>query len=129
MWRNARANVVWRNARANVKRTRRRAALRTASPCGYMYSGALVPGLLHTNTRNPLGKKGKKGQADKPKKLTPKDVSKRLDALVKKLEEEIEGAHLFAPMPPTEECPICCVPLSRIAKKSTFQVLLRKINL
>ena len=33
-----------------------------------------------------MGKKGKKAQAGKPKKLTPKDVGKRLDALVKKLE-------------------------------------------
>ena len=34
-----------------------------------------------------MGKKGKKAQAGKPKKLTPKDVGKRMDTLVKKLEE------------------------------------------
>ena len=67
-----------------------------------------------------MGKKGKKAQAGKPKKLTPKDVGKRLDALVKKLEAELEGADLFAPMPPTEDCPICFVPLSRIAIRSNF---------
>ena len=37
-----------------------------------------------------MGKKGKKGQAGKPKKLTPKDVGKRLNALAKNLEEELE---------------------------------------
>jgi len=36
-----------------------------------------------------MGKKGKKAQAGKPKKLTPKDVGKRLDMLVRKLEEEL----------------------------------------
>ena len=60
-----------------------------------------------------MGKKGKKGQAGKPKKLTPKDVGKRLNALAKNLEEELEGADLFAPFPPTEDCAICLVPLSR----------------
>ena len=61
-----------------------------------------------------MGKKGKKAQAGKPKKLTPKDVSKRLDVLAKKVEEELEGADLFAPLPQTEDCPICLVPVSRI---------------
>ena len=65
-----------------------------------------------------MGKKGKKAQAGKPKKLTPKEIGKRLDALVRKLEEELKGADLFAPLPPTEDCPICCVPLSRINEKS-----------
>ena len=60
-----------------------------------------------------MGKKGKKGQAGKPKKLTPKDIGKRLNALAKNLEEELEGADLFAPLPPTEDCAICLVPLSR----------------
>ena len=60
-----------------------------------------------------MGKKGKKGQAGKPKKLTPKDVGKRLNALAKNLEEELTGADLFAPLPPTEDCAICLVPLSR----------------
>ena len=59
-----------------------------------------------------MGKKGKKAQAGKPKKLTPKDVGKRLDVLVKKLGEELKGADLFAPLPPpTEDCAICFVPL------------------
>ena len=66
-----------------------------------------------------MGKKGKKGQAGKAKKLTPKDVGKRLNALAKNLEEELEGADLFAPLPPTEDCAICLVPLSR-AKSETF---------
>ena len=52
------------------------------------------------------GKKGKKAQAGKPKKLTPKDVGKRLDTLAKKLEEELKGADLFAPLPPTDDCAI-----------------------
>ena len=61
-----------------------------------------------------MGKKGKKAQAGKPKKLTPKDVGKRLDALVKKLGVELKGADLFAPpTPETEDCPICLVPFSR----------------
>ena len=65
-----------------------------------------------------MGKKGKKAQAGKAKKLTPKDVGKRLDVLVKKLEEELEGADLFAPLPPTEDCAICLVPLSRMTSNS-----------
>lgn len=39
-----------------------------------------------------MGKKGKKAQAGKPKKLTPKDIGKRLDALARKLEEDLKGA-------------------------------------
>lgn len=58
-----------------------------------------------------MGKKGKKALAGKPKKLTPKDVGKRLDVLVKKLGEELEGADLFAPVPPKEDCAVCLVPL------------------
>ena len=67
-----------------------------------------------------MGKKGKKGQAGKPKKLTPKDVGKRLNALAKKVEEELKGADLFAPLPPTEDCAICLVPLSRVAEHSCY---------
>ena len=68
-----------------------------------------------------MGKKGKKDQAGKPKKLTPKDVGKRLDALVKKLGEELEDADLFAPLPPTEDCAICFVPLSRLKSETYYQ--------
>lgn len=46
-----------------------------------------------------MGKKGKRG--DKP--AEKKALLKRLDALAKKLEEELKGADLFAPIPPTEE--------------------------
>jgi hypothetical protein len=67
-----------------------------------------------------MGKKGKKGQAGKPKKLTPKDIGKRLDTLAKKLEEETKGADLFAPLPPTDDCAICLVPLSRMAPNSGY---------
>ena len=63
-----------------------------------------------------MGKKGKKAQAGKPKKLTPKDVGKRLDVVVKKLKEELEGADLFAPLPPTEDCAICLLPMPRTSK-------------
>ena len=65
-----------------------------------------------------MGKKGKKAQAGKPKKLTPKDIGKRLDALAKKLEEELKDADLFAPFPPAEDCPICMVPMSRLPQGS-----------
>ena len=68
-----------------------------------------------------MGKKGKKAQAGKPKKITPKDIGKRLDALVKNLEEELKSADLFAPLPPTEDCPICFVPLSRSEDKSHYK--------
>ena len=68
-----------------------------------------------------MGKKGKKAQAGKPKKLTPKEIGKRLDALVKKLEEELKGADLFAPLPPMEDCPICFVPLSRKLNNCAYQ--------
>lgn len=67
-----------------------------------------------------MGKKGKKEQVGKPKKLTPKDIGKRLDVLVKKLEEELKGADLFAPLPPTEDCPICLVPLSRLKSGTLY---------
>ena len=67
-----------------------------------------------------MGKKGKKAQAGKPKKLKPKDVSKRLDALVKKLEEELTGADLYAPLPPTEDCAICLVPVSRLVSDTYY---------
>ena len=60
-----------------------------------------------------MGKKGKKTQTSKPKKLTPKDIGKRLDVLAKNLEEETKGADLFAPLPPTDDCAICLVPHSR----------------
>ena len=69
-----------------------------------------------------MGKKGKKAQAGKPKKLTPKDVGKRLDVLAKKLEEELEGADLFAPLPPTEDCAICFVPLPFVKSETRYMV-------
>jgi TPR repeat protein len=68
-----------------------------------------------------MGKKGKKALAGKPKKLTPKDVGKRLDVLAKKVEEELKGADLFAPLPPTEDCAICFVPLSRLISETFYQ--------
>ena len=39
-----------------------------------------------------------------------------MDLLVKKLEEELKGADLFAPLPPTEDCAICFVPLARLLR-------------
>ena len=39
---------------------------------------------------------------------------------MRKLEEELEGADLFAPLPPTEDCPICLVPLSRVGLNSNY---------
>ena len=69
-----------------------------------------------------MGKKGKKAQAGKPKKLTPKDVGRRLDVLVRKFDEELKGADLFAPVPPKEDCPICFVPLSCINSETGYQV-------
>ena len=68
-----------------------------------------------------MGKKGKKAQAGKPKKLTPKDVGKRLNTLAKNLEEELEGADLFKPLPPTEDCAICLVPLARVNAETCYQ--------
>ena len=68
-----------------------------------------------------MGKKGKKAQAGKPKKLTPKDIGKRLDVLAKKVEEELKGADLFAPQPPTEDCAICFVPISRGHSETCYQ--------
>ena len=68
-----------------------------------------------------MGKKGKKAQAGKPKKLTPKDVGKRLNTLAKKVEEELNGADLFAPHPTNEDCAICLVPISRLKFASVYQ--------
>ena len=70
--------------------------------------------------RRNMGKKGKKAQAGKPKKLTPKDVGKRLDVLAKKVEGELKGADLFAPLPPTDDCAICLLPLSRLKNESRY---------
>lgn len=67
-----------------------------------------------------MGKKGKRAQAGRGKKVTFKYVGKKLDTLVKKLEEELEGADLFQPIPPTEDCPICCIPLSRISTNCQY---------
>jgi hypothetical protein len=68
-----------------------------------------------------MGKKGKKAQTGKPKKLTPKDVGKRLNALVKNLEEELKDADLFKPLPPTEDCAICLVPLSHLTIENFYK--------
>ena len=68
-----------------------------------------------------MGKKGKKAQTGKPKKLRPKDVGKRLDILAKKLGEELEGADLFAPLPPMEDCAVCLVPLPYVKSESRYQ--------
>lgn len=68
-----------------------------------------------------MGKKGKKAQAGKPKKVTPKDIGKRLDALVKKLEKELKGADLFAPLPTIGDCAICLESLSRQKERRSFQ--------
>ena len=68
-----------------------------------------------------MGKKGKKAQAGKPKKLTPKDVGKRMDVLAKKLGDELEGADLFAPLPPTEDCAVCLVPHSRANLETVYK--------
>jgi len=70
---------------------------------------------------------GKKAQAGKPKKLTPKDVGKRLNALAKNLEEELKGADLFAPPPPTEDCAICLVPLSHVHSESRYHMCCGKL--
>ena len=67
-----------------------------------------------------MGKKGKKAQAGKPKKLTPKDIGKWLNALAKSLEEETKGADLFAPLLPTEDCAICLVPLPPVKSETCY---------
>ena len=67
-----------------------------------------------------MGKKGKKAQAGRPKKVTPKDISKKLDALITNLEEELKGADLFAPLPPTEDCPVCLLPLPHIHSEIVY---------
>ena len=74
----------------------------------------------YLRTSATMGKKGKKAQTGKPKKLTPKDVGKRMDTLVKTLEEELEDADLFAPLPPTEDCAVCFLSLSRMASNSVY---------
>ena len=77
--------------------------------------------VFSTTVDHTMGKKGKKAQAGKPKKLTPKDIGKRLDVLAKKLEEELKGADLFAPLPPTEDCAICLVPISRLNSDTLYK--------
>ena len=64
-----------------------------------------------------MGKRGKKARAGK---LTRKEIDKRLDALVEKLEEELKSGNLFAPLPPTEDCPVCLLFLSRMPNESVY---------
>ena len=66
-----------------------------------------------------MGKKGKKSRAGK---MSRKDIFKRLDSLVEKLEEELKNADIFAPLPSMEDCPLCFVPLSRLPTMSKYQV-------
>jgi len=61
-----------------------------------------------------MGKRGKRGDKPKAKKV----ILKRLDALVKKLEKEAKDLDLFAPPPPTDDCGICLVPLPRVGEKN-----------
>ena len=92
---------------------------------GTTWAGRTVAALLQPRDDDSkgtaMGKKGKKAQAGKPKKLTPKDVGKRLDVLAKKVEEELKGADLFAPLPPTEDCAICLVPLSPVKSNALYK--------
>ena len=64
-----------------------------------------------------MGKRGKKARAGK---LTRKEIDKRLDALVEKLEEELKSGNLFVPLPPTEDCPVCLLFLSRMPNESVY---------
>ena len=57
-----------------------------------------------------MGKKGKKALAGRPSK---KIINKLLDALVTNIEEELRSADHFAPLPSTEDCNICLVPMPR----------------
>ena len=66
-----------------------------------------------------MGKKGKKTRAGKP---TKKEITKRLDNLASNLKIEIEGADIFAPLQPTEDCSICFVPIAR-NMEGTFHTL------
>jgi len=74
-----------------------------------------------------MGKKGKKGQAGKPKKLTPKDIGKRLNVLAKKIKEELKGTDLFAPLPPAEDCAICLVPFPNFDAAICYQACCGKV--
>lgn len=64
---------------------------------------------------------GKKGKKDRAGKLTRKEITKKVEALSKKLEEELKGADLFSPLPPTEDCALCLTPLSRLRSKSHYK--------
>ena len=64
-----------------------------------------------------MGKKGKKSRAGK---LTRKDIDKKLDAIAKKIEDEIEDSDPFAPLPPMDICPICLMHLSRVDRLSSY---------
>ena len=63
-----------------------------------------------------MGKRGKRG--DKP--AAKKAILKRIDALAKKLEEELKGAELFGPPPPTDDCGICLELLPRVEDNKVF---------
>ena len=87
---------------------------------GSRYRSEILPILRSSSRVNTMGKKGRKRQSGKAKKqldAPTRAVLKKLNALVKKLEEELRGADLFAPLPPTEDCPICFDPLPRAPSK------------
>lgn len=44
----------------------------------------------------------------------------RLNALLQRAQEETASIDLFAPPPPTNDCPICCIPLPRDETETAF---------
>ena len=44
----------------------------------------------------------------------------RLMVLLKQVQDETADIDLFAPLPPTEDCPICCIPLPRTLRDTAF---------
>lgn len=67
-----------------------------------------------------MGKRGKRTLACKGKKITWKELGKRLDVVKRMLEEELKGADHFKSLPPMGECPVCITPFSRDSSQMTY---------
>ena len=64
-----------------------------------------------------MGKGGKRTLAGKNKKITWKEIGKRLNELPKK---ELKGTDHFKSLPPMGECPVCIMPYSRASDQMLY---------
>lgn len=51
------------------------------------------------------------GKARREKIAALRDIEARIDALIERLETELQDKDVFTPFPEREECPVCFVPM------------------